>query len=353
MRAERRTGARGASRGTLLRAGIGLAGLAWVAVAHDLGYALARLRQVEGGWLLLALAAVYVALLVRSVKWQAILACFGQREGLGRLWALYVESCFFNLLFPGNVAGDVARVTRSSAEGRFSTPAVMAVLLERLSGLLTTALFIAAVGLAGGYRGLGPPGRAVVWLALAVAAAIAVVPFALRAVVIPSRLVPTPWRPAVARREEQLRRAAGALIAHPQLVAALVVLSLLFVALAGGTAVALARAIGSPLPADLLMLYTPLIALVANLPVSVIGLGVRENLYVVVYGALGFRPEDGLALALAESALLLVVSASGGLLLWRPNRRAPARVLSPGERTPVPPVGAAAGPAGPPAAPHR
>jgi uncharacterized membrane protein YbhN (UPF0104 family) len=307
-------------RARALRLAIGLAALTYVVLVHDVRYVAARLRDVDGGWVLLALAVVYGALLVRSVKWQNILACFGQRERLGRLWALYVESCFFNLLFPGNVAGDVSRITRSSVEGRFSMRAMTGVLLERLSGLLTTALFVAGVGVAGGYAGLGDLGHAVVWLGLIGAAAIALVPFLLRSLGVPAAVVPPAWRPGVARRADQLREAAATLLAHPRLVWRLVVLSLVFVALSGATAVALGRAIGSPVPAHLLMLYTPLIALVANLPVSVIGLGVRENLYVVVYAALGFRAEDGLALALTESALLLVVSLSGGALLWRPRR---------------------------------
>lgn len=331
-------GGRRAARGALLRAGIGLGGLAYVALVHDIADVGARLRGVDGRWLLAAFALVYVALLVRSVKWQGILACFGQREGLGRLWTLYVESCFFNLLFPGNVAGDVSRVTRSSAEGRFSTAAVMGVLLERLSGLFTTALFIATVALAGGYRGLGELGDAVMGLGVAAAVAMAAVPFLLRSFALPAGVVPRAWQPQLGRRLEQLRGTAGAVVAHPRLIGRLVGLSLIFVALSGLTAVGLGRAIHSPIPGHLLMLYTPLIALVANLPISVVGLGVRENLYVVVYAALGFRPEDGLALALAESALLLIVSASGGILLWRPGlaRRRPAS-RAPGRPASVPP----------------
>lgn len=309
---------------TAVRVAIGLGGLAWVAVAHDLDYVVARLGQVDLCWLALAFALVYLALLVRSRKWQRILACFGQRERLGRLWALYVESCFFNLLFPGNVAGDVSRVVRSSAEGRFSILAVMGVVLERLSGLFTTALFIAVVGVAGGYDGLGSGAAAVVAAGLLAAAALATVPFVLRSVAVPAPVVPAAWRVAVARREEQLRQSASALVARPRLVGSLVGLSLVFVALSGATALALGTAIGSPIPPRLLLLYTPLIALVANLPVSVVGLGVRENVYVVVYVALGFRAEDALALALAESSLLVAVSVGGGLLLWRPG---PARGL--------------------------
>ncbi|HXG03912.1 MAG TPA: lysylphosphatidylglycerol synthase transmembrane domain-containing protein [Candidatus Binatia bacterium] len=302
----------------MLRLAAGGAALAYAMVVHDLEAVLARLRDLDAGWLVVAAALIYGALMIRSVKWQSILACFGQREPLGRLWRLYVESCFFNLLFPGNVAGDLARITRSSTEGRFSVLAVMGVVLERLSGLLMTAVFVAVVALAGGYRGLGAAGPAIAAFSLLAVATLAVVPLGLRSIPAPTHTIPTAWRPRLSRLADQLRRSATLVTSHPRVVWRLLALSLVFVAGSGATAVALGRAIGSPIPDHLLMLYTPLLALVITLPLSVVGLGVRENLYVIAYSALGFPAEDALALALAESALLVIVSLSGGLLLWRP-----------------------------------
>jgi glycosyltransferase 2 family protein len=79
----------------------------------------------------------------------------------------------------------------------------------------------------------------------------------------------------------------------------------------------LAEALGIRAPLLFHLVAVPVIELVALVPVSFNGIGLREGAYVFLYAQAGVTPEAALALALAWTLLLFIFSLIGSLCwLW-------------------------------------
>ena len=73
-------------------------------------------------------------------------------------------------------------------------------------------------------------------------------------------------------------------------------------------------------------MFVPLISLGGMLPVSVNGLGVREALYILLFGRIGVSTELAVSLALLYLAVTFVASLPGGLMYAL--QPAPERILA-------------------------
>ena len=222
------------------------------------------------------------------------------------------------------MAGDVSRVARTSTDSRFSVEALMAVFLERFSGLLVTLLFIGSVMLLGGYQALGRTSLLVMLLVVLLPLAVFVVLFNVHWARRVLRALPDSIAQRVEGTAAKIRYSFTAVTSQPALILQIGVLSLVFILLTGPLSYFVALSVNFPVPLHVLIVYVPLIALLSNLPISIAGVGVRENLSVFFYSSLGFLPEDIIAFALSGSALMILVNLSGGVvLLLRPAQSYP------------------------------
>ncbi|RPI87626.1 MAG: UPF0104 family protein [Chloroflexi bacterium] len=275
----------------------------------------AQMKDIKIHLLLMAWALNYVSIFISSAKWKSILRSYGQNAPLLHLWALYIEGQFFNLIFPGFIAGDVSRITRISKNGGVSLNAVMSVFLERFSGLLILGMFIGMVALFGGYQDLDPWWQNFILLLFLLNIVLLGVGLNLKSFRSFLKFVPGLIRKRIVPLFEKIINASYVLKEHKNLIWSLPILSLLFISMSGPVAYFASRAVDVEIPLSVLMIYAPLIAFLSNLPLSISGVGVRENLAVLFYSALGFQPEEIIAYALAQSAVLLLVNVSGGLIL--------------------------------------
>lgn len=269
-----------------------------------------QLHYLAGAWLL-----NYFSIFISTAKWRSILKSYNQDASLLHLWIIYIEGQFFNLVFPGFVAGDASRIARTSRRGGVSLPAFLSVFLERFSGLLVLALFIGIVALSGGYRTIGSPWRNLILifflLSLVLAAGFTHLEGFRRFI----RFIPGTLGKRVALFADKFIQASNVVIERKGLMGQLLLYSLLFIGMTAPVAYFSSRSVGVEIPFSVLLLYAPLIAFLSNLPVSISGVGVRENLAVLFYSAFGFQSEEIVAYALAQSFILLMVNLSGGLIL--------------------------------------
>ena len=300
-----------------LRLTIGFGLIAFVFTRYDATFVFNRLAKIEAHWLALAGLLMYTAALISSLKWQKILYSYGQKESVLGLWMLYIEGGFFNLFFPGFVAGDGLRIARTSKMGKVLGNAFMAVFIERLSGLMTAAVLVGSVTLLGGYGALGQIWEKVIAVVVVLVFCALGLSINQWFVGMAGMLLPEFVRRYVKDLTEKISYAVEMLFAKPNLLKQLILLSFLFVLLSGPVAYCVAKAIDFHIPLYLLMFYAPLVALLSNLPISVGGLGTRETVSVFFYSALGYLPEDIIAFAISQSALLFLVNLSGGILLIR------------------------------------
>ncbi|WP_299818013.1 lysylphosphatidylglycerol synthase transmembrane domain-containing protein [uncultured Jannaschia sp.] len=261
----------------------------------DAAGAVARLRQAEGGWLLLAALLLTVQTVLMALRWRLTAAQLGLAIPRRRAVGEYYLAQAVNMTLPGGVLGDAARAVRSRAEAGFGT-AALAVMIERLAG--QAAMF--AVATAGFGLALLRPGG-IGWPAGTGAILLAAVALAILLPLLARRL------PVSATFARAVRTALLARAVWPRQAA----LALVVVAL---NLAACARATGTRLGPEAATTLVPLVLTAMLVPVSVAGWGWREGAAALLFPLAGATAAAGVAASLAFGAIALAASLPG--LLW-------------------------------------
>jgi uncharacterized membrane protein YbhN (UPF0104 family) len=302
-----------------LRLAVTLTLLTWVACRTDwtaVAQAFAGLRLEL--WLA-ALATLIASQFVSSWRWQILARPFGFERTVPQLAGYYFIGMYFNLLLPTSVGGDVVRAWYLDGGSGRRLPALIAVFLDRLSGLLVL-LSLACAGVLLSPLALPAWIPGLVWSATGCTAL---------------GLAAAPW---LARRGQQssglLRKVGVALdtLRSPRLLAGSTLLSLgvqlgnvLLVWLIG-------EAMGAPVPGAYYWILVPMATLLTMLPVSINGMGVREGAAVLLLAPLGVAEDTAVTLALLWFAVFLAASLLGGLVYWWGQFPRPvARAATPGQ----------------------
>jgi hypothetical protein len=290
----------------------------------------ARLEYVAAG------VALYAAGQALSAwRWRLLLDPVELHVPYRRVLSFYFIGMFFNLFLPTIVGGDAVKALLLARETGKPARSAIAVFMERDLGLL--ALLLIAVGAA-----WWAPPVTLFGLRLSVLAVLLLVGFlAVNAVLMhpavyaaADRLIQaTPLRAVRARAASLYEAMTPYWSAHRTLVAAFL-LSVIFQAVVIGVVFLNARALHFDLPLTAVTLFVPLISLGGMMPVSVNGLGVREALYILLFGRIGVPTEISVSLALLYLAVTFVASLPGGILYALQD--APLRLTLPGRPAGLP-----------------
>jgi uncharacterized protein (TIRG00374 family) len=283
----------------------------WKAPDFDVDELVPEWRSSTPWWLLGAAALTLGAIVLSSMRWQAVLTAMGVRSHLGRLINHYLAGQFVSNVLPTTIGGDVLRVSRLSRENGESPVTFASVVLERLTGWLVLPV-LTYVGF------VVNPGLTDLGTATSVALALATGTLLLLLVVL--MLVASHRFGARFGGNQGWRRFAGAvhlglerLRRHPAAAANVLAvgfayqLCLVVAALFAAKAVGMGVAVG---PTALLAFF-PAVAIAQVLPLGISGLGIREGAFALFLAPLGVPTEQAVALGLLLYLLNLAVSLLG------------------------------------------
>jgi len=278
---------------------------------------LAALAGARPAWILAALACVAVDRVVMAAKWRILLTAQGVARSLGELVRSYFVATFYGSFLPTGVGGDVIRVVQVSGGKERALAVTASVVMERLLGLIATA---ALVGLTlsgfviGARRDLTP------YLGLALGAlGLGVGSLALA--------LHGPWHDRLPAPFARFAAAFRVYSRHQGALARFFGWSFLEQLIPVVAVYSMARALGYGLGLPVFLLVIPLDLFVSRIPISVDAIGIREGLYVALFGQAGLGPSEAFLLALVGRVVTLVGLLPGAFL------RGAAR-----ETTPVPPA---------------
>jgi uncharacterized membrane protein YbhN (UPF0104 family) len=289
--------------------------LVLLAISVDLEEVGARLAALDAIWVVAAVGVGVGQTFLVAWRWRYTAGRIGLELPFRTALAEYYLSVFLNQVLPGGVIGDATRAWRHAgrltpgddgfgSKGRAAGPALRAVVLERASGQVVTALaavvsFAAiAVGQDGG------------WGWWAAAAASGLIPLvALRAVA--GRAAPGREGTRLGRWTEDAREALlrGAAPWVQLGTSALIFGSFVVTYLCAARAVGVATPFGTLAP-----LVAPVL-LAMLIPLSVAGWGVREAAAAALWSVAGLGVAEGVAISVAYGLLVLVGSAPGAVVL--------------------------------------
>ncbi len=318
---------------TLLRVavGAGLLGLllgtvGWGRLAEAAAPALGRWP-----WLAAAVAWTGVGLFLAAERWGLMLAVAGISLRRAPLWRVYLVGQFFNAFLLGACGGDVVRAWYAArrAPGR-SVEATATILLDRGLGLFVMVFFCCVMILSRIHIFLdhdGPRDAGFLMLAFLAAGVAGLV------LLFQRRLLE---RFGLFRRLERsgrvgswLRRAYEALYVyrhHPRVVLKAALLSLGNLVALTLACHAIGQALGLAVSLGDYFVLLPLISVIASVPLTPGGLGVREGLFVGLFQAIFVPASQALVLSLLVYSTGIIWSLIGGAIYTTMPEKRPVNI---------------------------
>lgn len=268
------------------------------------------LRDARIGWMIIALVLLEASLLLRTWRWRRIAEALGVRYPRFRDYALlFYAGAFLGIAVP-QTAASFAPVALMTADGHPWRRAVGSIVLDRLVEGLATAAFAVIAALY-----LIPTLPQLSFAVLGVSAGVAVAAGALMLAYRRRRALPS--------RLESLLHSLPAFHPSPGLGGSLAALSVGVVAVEAAVAACAGRSVGLETSPLFIGVTWSLVALVVSLPISLLGLGPREGLLVLILDAAGEPREAAVALGFLLFALGLIARAPGlAAWIYRPASRA-------------------------------
>lgn len=283
----------------------------------DVGKIWARLQTARLEWVALGVLTYAGGQWLSAWRWWLLLRPVELAVPYLRMVSFYFIGMFFNIFLPTIVGGDAVKAILLARETGAPARATMSVFMERNVGLLAL-LTIATVA-----AFVAPPvevrGFNLLQLTLVVFAAFIVANIVLA------------YRPAyhlvdylvamtpLARIRSRAASLYEAVVPYREarwrgLVAAATAQSFLFQGVVILVVFLNANALGLSVPVAALAVFVPLISLAGMLPISVNGLGIREALYLILFGRIGVAADAAVSMALLYFAVTLAASLPGGIV---------------------------------------
>ena len=293
---------------SLARIAISAGLLAWVFSRSGVRALLDPVKGADLRFLAMAYALAVAGMLIRTVRWRILLTAVGAKVSFKRLLYLYFVGGFFNVFLPTGLGGDVVRVLEIGP-GATSEQAAGTVLVDRLAGFV--ALFVMALAALPFASGLLPPGLALAIGLLAGGVCLGAV------LLFEGRILPR----LTARLPARLSLDSGGWLGRTYAVITLCGARAIWGALGVSAVynlsviwagVFVARAFGLQVSAWYFLLFIPITVLALLVPISIGGLGVRESIYVTLFGQVGLTAAQATVLSLGVYSLDVVTGLVGG-----------------------------------------
>jgi uncharacterized membrane protein YbhN (UPF0104 family) len=305
----------------LLRLAISALLLTWALSGVDLGAVADRLSELDPRWIGLGLLMPLAQTVLLALRWRTILGQCGADLPLGQALRYCMIAMFFNQTLPSSVGGDAMRIWLAGKQSDWRT-AAYSVLIDRVVGVTALAIVVTACLPWTFALVRNPIGRgALLLIGLGcIAAGAAFVALAWQRLSILQSWTPTRHLAAAAA-------VAFGIVRAPPVLLRLYGLSFVIHLLTGALAWCAARSVGVDLPlAYAIFLVLPVI-LIAVVPVSIAGWGLREGAMVAAFDYAGLAPGVGLIVSLLYGAIYLAVGVVGGLI-WVATAKKTGRAIA-------------------------
>lgn len=293
----------------VVKAAVSFLLLWWLVSRIDLAPVAEAAGRMSSGPIVLALGLTVTASAVLSLRWVVVCRVLDIPLAVGRaLWLTFVGQ-FFSQTLPSTIGGDVVRIWFFRSDRVSLEQAAISVILDRFCAL-AASLFVVTLTLPVLFTLVEDP--AARWsIPLLIVAGSAGIAFLIalggRAGQFAGR-----WRalrPLVAFGVAARRFSAQAVPVGAALVLAAVIIAFTMLTV---------WLIGLSIAAELSLIHclvlVPPVILVAMIPVSIAGWGVREGAMVVAFGFVGIPAADALVISLTFGALLVATGLPGGVL---------------------------------------
>jgi len=288
--------------------------IGWIIYKVDIAKVWEIVQHARGWWLLAALCLHVFGYWVSGERWKVLLKAQRVEVPLSLTIKSYLVGTFFNQFLPTIVGGDVVRGMDTAKPCGSLTKSLTIILFERFTGIIVL-LMLVSTGIA---LQIGRFKEVSYWPVFVLGfLVVATVIFLWREGVDLSfleRKIPFKIGKAVIRKISTVLEILVQFRSHPWPLIKVIfwglALQLLFIL----HYYLLSIAFSLSLPFSFFMVVIPVIFLLSMLPVSINGIGVRENLFVYFFAKVSVSPEKSLAIAWMAFAMILFYALIGGVI---------------------------------------
>ncbi len=246
------------------------------------------------------------------LRWYMLIRTLGVKINFKKVASAFSMGLFFNIFLPSSAGGDVARSIDLFGHTRERVKIVASVILDRLSGFISIAI-ISSFSLFAGYRLIN--NRPVLLILVAVLACLVIV----IAVLFSSRIFLRFSRlfgkfKGIRLKLERLHLSIIVYRSKYFVILVNVLLSFITQFLAIIAISLIAKSLHAEISFIYFLIFVPLIFVIAMLPVSVGGLGVRESAFVGLFYIIGVDKNISFGISLINSSTILIVGILGGII---------------------------------------
>ncbi len=285
-------------RAFAMRVGLGVAIVVFLLWHFDARPALRSLARENLIYFATAVLLYVGCLALSAYRWQLLAAALNIRGTYLEFLRYYFICAFTNLFVPGLVGGDAARAFYLGRRHGRVGEAIASTLADRGYGVLGLFWFAGLIAITMNHGTLSSN----VIRPVIVVGAISVAGYLASPLI--ARLIHLSPRP--------IRRALGIIAPYlhrPISVLPAIILSMLLQALLAVCQYVLALGLGLHHPLAIFLLIVPISGVLASLPLTLNGLGLRETAYLFLFGMAGLNRDDAIALGL----LFFAATMLGGL----------------------------------------
>lgn len=295
---------------SLLKAAISILLLYLSFRSVNIGVVVERLSRIDVSWLALALALLAVQVALLAARWREIASVCATPLAFGAALQISFIAMFFNQVLPSTVGGDAARIWLLARKGGGWASAAYSVLIDRIVGVLVLALIVIACL---------PWTLAIIHDPVARAVLILIGTGALAGATVFIAIGMQAWRPLLdrwmpTRHLAAASRSAWSLCRSPSAATIVVSCSVAIHLLTVTVAWCCVKAVAAPVGFAQVLYLMPPVLLIATVPLSIAGWGVRESSMVVAFAYAGLAQGDGLTLSILFGIVSFALGAAGGLV---------------------------------------
>lgn len=296
----------------LVRLGLTLLLFAFLFRSLSWSSLLEAFNDVSWGKILVSLVVGAAGVIASAYQWRSLLLSEKIRLDLARLINLYMVGIGFSHFLPTGMGGDAVKALYVGREASNSAGSVSAVVMCRVTGFIGMLLIAWPVLLFWHESFTDTVIGSFALLSLLVGGMIA---GAFISVALLPKLLKGRWSKArVFASVMQVGSAMYAAVKRPRSFALAIGYGVVFQIIAILNCYAYAEALGIQASLHFYFVAVPLIALVAFLPISINGYGLRESTYVYIFSTIHISPATALLLALLQDAQTLVFGVIGGCI---------------------------------------
>lgn len=274
------------------------------------------LKNPNWFWLVTCVIVGVLVSFASAIKWWMLAKGGGLHVSLGRTWAYYMVGMFYNLILPTSVGGDVVRAYEMGKHTKNQPMALASVFVERYSGILVL-LLLSLIAVFINATQFNQPIITYSLCAFSLAlAALGWMAFDGRSLILAKRIFGD-WHAIfdkIFAKIEKLHEAVAIYRKNKGALTWAFINSLVFYALAVLNVFTTAKVFDLNVDLNAIVLATPVIMLLMNVPLSIGNHGIMEFAFTITFELLGLGSLLGLSTALLIRLKSFLDGAAGAVL---------------------------------------